>query len=255
MSEKKLKENKEVEEKIQDAIILEDEVARQIDFEMRTPSQREEDEKEQRLSDWKPRTQLGRDVKSGKIKNINEIFESGAKILEAEIVDSLLDLKSDLLNIGQSKGKFGGGKRRAWRQTQKKTMEGNVATFAVLAVVGDGNGHLGIGVGRAKETLPAKEKAIRKAKLNIMKIARGCSSFDCSCEEIHSIPFRTQGKCSSVLVKLMPAPQGTGLVVGDEMKKILRLAGIKDIYGKTSGQTRTTLNLAKACVEALKKLR
>ena len=181
---------------------------------------------------------------------------SGKKILESEIVDTLLKgMKNEMLMIGQAKGKFGGGKRRAWRQTQKKTKEGNVATFAVMAVIGNGNGYIGIGYGRAKETLPAREKAIRSAKLNIMKIARGCGSYDCSCEETHSIPFAAEGKCASVRIKLMPAPQGTGLVVGDEIKKILRLAGIKDAYSKTFGQKRSTINLAKATMAALRKLK
>ena len=55
-----------------------------------------------------------------------------------------------------------------------------------------------------------------------MKIPRGCASYDCSCTESHSVPVETTGKCSSVVVKLLPAPQGTGLVVNDEMKKILK---------------------------------
>jgi small subunit ribosomal protein S5 len=186
------------------------------------------------------------------LKDIDEITEK-YKIMEPEIVDYLLDLKSELINIGQSKGKFGGGKRRIWRQTQKKTAEGNIPTFACLAVVGDENGHVGIGLGKAKETLPSREKAIRKAKLNIMKVERGCGSFDCSCNEPHSVPFEVEGKCGSSRVILMPAPQGTGLVIGDECKKILRLAGIKDIYSKTFGQTRTNINLARACIDALKK--
>ncbi|MDO8517212.1 MAG: 30S ribosomal protein S5 [Nanoarchaeota archaeon] len=211
-------------------------------------------DEEKNLDGWIPKTELGKDVKAGKIKSVDEIFESGRKILEAEIVDSLLDLKSDLLNVGQSKGKFGGGKRRAFKQTQKKTKEGNVPTFSVLAVVGNEQGYIGMAYGRAKETLPAREKAIRKAKLNIQKIQRGCGSYDCSCKEPHSIPMRVQGKCSSVTVKLMPAPQGTGLVAGDQLKKILKLVGIKDIYTKTSGTVRTTLNTAKACVDALEKL-
>lgn len=232
-------------------------VAQVIDTEMsreESRANREQEDKERSLEEWKPKTELGKEVRAGKIKNIDEIFKSGRKILEPQIVDTLLDLKTDMLNIGQAKGKFGGGKRRAWRQTQKKTKEGNIATFAVLAVVGDQNGYIGIGVGRAKETLPAKEKAIRKAKLNLMKIDRGCGSFDCSCEEQHSIPFEVSGKCSSVQVILMPAPQGTGLVVGDELKKILTLAGIRDVYSKSFGQQRTTLNFAKACMNALSKI-
>lgn len=212
-------------------------------------------EAQEKLDNWVPKTQLGKDVRAGKIKNIDEIFAEGRKIMEPEIVDLLIkDLKTDSLFIGQAKGKFGGGKRRAFRQTQKKTKEGNILTFGVMAVVGDGHGHVGIGYGRASETLPAKEKAFRLAKLNMVKIPLGCGSYDCSCDEEHSIPVTVKGKCSSVSVKLMPAPQGTGLVIGDEMKKILRVVGIKDIYGKCLGKTKTTFNAAKACMKSLNKL-
>ena len=203
------------------------------------------------LEDWIPKTKLGKLVKDKKITSIDEA--SKHKILEFEIVESLLDLKSDTLNIGQAKGKFGGGKRRAWRQTQKKTKEGNTATFACMVIVGDGNGHVGLGYGRAKETLPARAKALRYAKLNLMKIKRGCGSFDCICGEEHTVPFIVEGRCGSSRVKLMPAPQGTGLVIGDECKKILKVAGIKDVYSSTSGQIRTTINLARACMDALSK--
>ena len=202
---------------------------------------------------WNPKTKLGLEVKSGKVKNIDEILDNNKKILEVEIVDSLMNLKSDLLPIGQEKGKFGGGKRRAWRQTQRKTEEGNIPTFSTMAVVGDESGHVGIGSGRAKETLPARDKAIRKAKLKIMKIKRACASFDCDCDNLHTVPFKVTGKAGSVRVTLIPAPQGTGLVVGVGLKSLLKLAGIKDIYSRTEGKKRTTFNLAKAGFDALRK--
>lgn len=202
---------------------------------------------------WDPKTKLGEDVKAGRIKDVDEILNSGKKILEEQIIDTLVNIKSDLLAIGQSKGKFGGGKRRAWRQTQRKTKEGNVATFSAMAVVGDEKGHVGVGNGRATETLPARDKATRKAKLNLIKVERACGGFDCDCSELHTIPFKVTGKAGSVRITLIPAPQGTGLVVANEVKKILKLAGIKDIYGKTSGRARTTFNLIKACMDALEK--
>jgi small subunit ribosomal protein S5 len=215
--------------------------------------ERERNDVKKQIESWIPKTKLGKMVKDGKIKNIDEIIGK-YRILETEIVDSLLSLKSDLLAIGQSKGKFGGGKRRAWRQTQKKTKEGNIPTFSSLVIVGNNEGYIGMGYGRAKETLPARAKALRLAKLNIIKVKRGCGSFNCICNEKHSIPFKTEGKCSGSRIVLLPAPQGTGLVIGDECKKILKLAGIKDVYSKTFGQTRTTFNLAKACIDALTKL-
>ena len=126
---------------------------------------REERLKEQQakeLEDWRPVTALGKKVKAGKIKDIDEALEY--KILEPSIVDTLLKTKEGILNIGQAKGKFGGGKRRAWRQTQRKTSEGNVPTFSCMCVQGNGQGYIGMGYGRAKETLPARAKAVRKAK-------------------------------------------------------------------------------------------
>lgn len=202
------------------------------------------------LENWNPKTNLGRKVKEGKIKTIDEALKY--KILEPEIVDTLLKTKEEVLNIGQAKGKFGGGKRRAWRQTQRKTKEGNVATFSCMVVVGN-NGYVGLGYGRSKETLPARAKSVRKAKLNLIKIKTACASFDCTCGENHTVPFIVEGKCGSNRVKLIPAPQGTGLVAGDEIKKILRSAGVKDVYSVTKGKKRTTLNMARACMDALRK--
>lgn len=212
-------------------------------------------ERQRSIDAWVPKTALGRLVKDGKEKNIDVILASGRKILEPEIVDSLVRLDSDLLLIGQAKGKFGGGKRRAWRQTQKKTMEGNVVTFSAMSVVGDRKGHIGIGLGKSKETLPARAKAARKAKLNLMKITIGYESPEEKHQgaEPHTVPYVVEGKCGSVRIKLIPAPRGTGLVVGNEVKKILRLAGIKDVYGASKGQTRTTFNVAQACMDALQK--
>lgn len=207
------------------------------------------------ISNWKPKTEIGAKVKSGEIKDVDAVLDSDKKILESELVDALLPtLESDLLLIGQSKGKFGGGQRRVFKQTQKKTKEGNKPSFMTCAVVGDRNGHVGIAYGKSRETVPAREKAIRKAKLNIMKIRRGCGSWQCNCKEHHSIPFEVEGKCGSVQVKLIPAPKGTGLCVGSETAKILTLAGVKDVWSQTTGKTATRTNLIAATAKALKKL-
>jgi len=243
MKKSKLEETEEKSEEI-----LEEEISKELE-----KKEIEKERKREILASWTPKTKLGKEVKEGKIKNIDEILDAKRKILEEQIVDYLLNLKSELISLGQSKGKFGGGKRRAWRQTQRKTAEGNIPTFSTMAVVGDENGHIGIGMGKAKETLPARDKAIRKAKLNIISVNRTCSAFDCSCSEPHTIPFEITGKSGSVRIVLIPAPQGTGLVVGSELKKVLKLAGIKDIYSKTFGKKRTTFNLVKACINALKK--
>jgi small subunit ribosomal protein S5 len=207
------------------------------------------------VDSWTPVTRLGKLVKAGKITNIDEILDKGETILEAEIVDALLPtLRSDLLSVGQSKGKFGGGKKSIWRQTQKKTREGNKPSFSALAVVGNGDGYVGIGMGKARETVPAREKATRQAKLNLIKIRRGAGSWETAEPKQNSIPFAVEGKCGSVKMKILPAPQGKGLVIEKECSRILSLAGIQDVYSKTSGHTGTKVNLLRACFDALKEL-
>lgn len=206
------------------------------------------------LASWKPQTELGKQVKAGQINDIDQILDSGKNILEAEIVDALLPhLETELLLIGQSKGKFGGGQRRVFKQTQKKTNEGNKPSFVTMAVAGNKNGYVGIGYGKSKETVPAREKAFKNAKKAIFKIRRGSGSWKSNSKEPHSIPFAVEGKVGSCIMKLFPAPKGTGLVIEAECQKILKLAGIHDVWSKTSGHTKTKMNLVKACVKALKK--
>ena len=203
---------------------------------------------------WVSKTNLGRQVQSKEITDIDEILGKGIPILESQIADELLHLEVELLLIGQAKGKFGGGQRRVFRQTQKKTREGNKPRFTTFAIAGDKNGHIGMGYGKAKETMPAREKAVRNAKMNIFSIRRGSGSWESQAKEPHSIPFAVEGKCSSVKIKLMPAPKGTGLCIEKECAKILEMSGIKDIWSKTLGQTKNKLNLFKALEQALRSL-
>ncbi len=206
-------------------------------------------------STWSPKTELGRKVKSGEIKSLAEAFDKNQKIIETEIIDMLLpNLGSELLTIGQSKGKFGGGKGSIWKQTQKKTSDGNQPSFATFVVVGNKDGYVGFGYGKSRETMPAREKALKKAKLNIFGIRRGCGSWECGCKDPHSIPFKVQGRCGSTRITLMPAPKGTGLKVENECSRALALAGIKDVYSKTHGHTNTKTNLLAALLIALSRL-
>jgi len=204
---------------------------------------------------WNPKTALGKRVKNGEITDIEQIAELGAKVREVEIINTLLpNIETELLLVGQAKGKFGGGQRRIFRQTQKKTKEGNKPRFATMVVCGNRDGYIGLDMGKSKETVPAREKAYRNSKLNIIKIRRGCGSWQCGCKMPHTIPFKVMGKCGSVEIELMPAPKGTGLVIENECKKMLALAGIKDVWSKSKGNTTTKINMVKACFEALKKL-
>ncbi len=210
---------------------------------------------EDKWANWQPKTELGKKVKSGEITSIYQILDSGQRILEPEIVDYLVpDLKVEFILIGQAKGKFGGGKRIVLKKVQKKTAEGNKQRFVAMAVVGNEKGIVGLGVAKARESVPAKEKAIRNAKLNLIHVPLGCGSWECDCGGMHSIPLAVSGRSSSVRITIQPAPKGTGLVVEKEVAKLLRLAGIKDARAKARGQTRTKFNLLYATFKALKKL-
>jgi small subunit ribosomal protein S5 len=207
------------------------------------------------VESWTPKTSVGKKVKSGEITKIDTILDQGIPILEEQIVDVLMpNLQNELLMIGQSKGKFGGGSRRIFKQTQKKTPEGNKPSFACMAVVGNSDGYVGVGYGKSKDTVPAREKAVRNAKLALFKIRRGAGSWEDATSEPHSIPWTVEGKCGSVRMVLIPAPKGKGLIVEQECAKILKLAGIENIYSRTFGQTRSKANVIIACIDALKKL-
>jgi small subunit ribosomal protein S5 len=220
------------------------------------PREQRKDSREvtKHVTNWEPKTELGKKVKNKEITDIDYILDKGLKILEPEIIDTLLDLESELILVGQAKGKFGGGQRRVFRQTQKKTMEGNKPKFSAYAVVGNKNGYIGMGLGKSKETIPAREKAVRNAKLNLFKIRRGTGSWEDASPEPHSIPFAVTGKCGSVIVTLKPAPKGKGLVVEREIAKILQLAGIKNCWSKTKGQLKNKINTVKATEQALRQL-
>ncbi len=207
------------------------------------------------LSGWRPLTETGKKVKERKITDIDQIIDEGKSIKEAEIIDALLPhLEADLLLIGQGKGKFGGGQRRAFSQTQKKTQEGNKLHFKTCSVVGNRDGYVGVSFGKSKETVPAKDKSLRNAKLAITRIRRGCGSWQCNCREPHSLPFEVSGKHGSCEITLIPAPKGKGLVVEKECRKILALAGVRDIWSKSKGKTVTKENMILALMDALSSL-
>lgn len=204
---------------------------------------------------WVPKTQLGKNVASGKVTSMRDVLLSNQKIMEPEITEALIsDLENDFVNVGQAKGKFGGGKRKTSKATQRITMEGSQMSFTMIALSGNKNGIVGLGFGKSRETVPSREKAVKNAKLNLILIRRGCGDWGCFCGSAHSIPFAVEGKCGSCKVRLIPAPKGTGLVVESELKKMLQLAGIKDVWSKTFGNTGNKINLMKAGFDALKQL-
>ena len=168
------------------------------------------------MDDWEPKTNLGKEVKAGNITDIDEIFEKGLPIMELEIIDALLpDLEEEVMDVNL---------------VQRMHKSGRKVNFRVIVAVGNKNGYVGLGQGKAREVGPAIRKAVDNA----------------------TVPFKVTGKASSVNVTLRPAPAGVGLAIGDVGKTILSLAGIKDVWSQASGQTQTTVNFANAVFEALK---
>ncbi len=207
--------------------------------------------------EWNPKTELGRKVASGEITDIDKIFADGLKISEPEIVDALLpNLESEIILIGGSGGKGGGIRRTIVRRTTRMHKSGRRYKTSAMVVVGNRDGYVGVGFadGQVSKTRELLEKCSKKAKLNLIPVMRGCGSWECRCGTPHSIPFAVYGKCGSVEVRLMPAPKGIGLCVSDEVKKLISLAGIKDVWCRTKGNTRTRINLIKAVFDALRKL-
>ncbi len=189
---------------------------------------------------WEPKTKLGRLVKNKEINSIEEIFAKGETIKEPEIVDALLpNLENKLLEI---------------TSVQRMTKNGRRAKYKAIVIVGDRNGHIGLGLGKDQEVTAAVSEATRNAKKNIIPIYLGCGSWECNCGTQHSIPYTLIGKSGSVEIKLVPAPRGVGIVAGETAKIMLELAGIKDIWSFSKGHTRNTYNMAKATYLALRQL-
>lgn len=187
---------------------------------------------------WTPRTNLGKMVREGKITSLNDIFIQNLKIQEPEIIDILMpEFKQEVLDINL---------------VQKQTDAGERSRFKSIVVIGNFQGYFGVGSGKAKQVRSAIEKGVVDAKLNVIPTRRGCGSWECGCGELHSLPFKVKGKCSSVTIELLPAPKGLGLVAGENAKKILSFAGIKDCWTRSYGSTKTMMSITYATYEALK---
>ncbi len=177
-------------------------------------------------------------ILEGRISSMEEIFMEGLKIREPEIVDILLpDLREEVININL---------------VQKQTDAGEKSRFKAIVAVGNRDGYVGLGSGKAKQVRSAIEKAAVDARLNVTLIRRGCGSWECGCGRRHTLPFKVQAKCGGVTIVLVPGPRGLGVVANEVGKIILGLAGVKDCWTKSYGSTRTIPSYAFAVFDALR---
>jgi small subunit ribosomal protein S5 len=117
--------------------------------------------------------------------------------------------------------------------------------------VGNGDGYIGVGEGKARQVRTAIDKGTIQAKLNVIPVRRGCGSWECGCGKAHTMPFTVRGKCGSVRIDVLPGPRGLGLVAGEIPKVVLRLAGVRDCWTRTYGSTSTLTSSALAVFDAL----
>jgi len=192
------------------------------------------------MAEWIPKTALGKKVLNGEITSLDQVFQQNLKVLEPEIIDVLLpDLQEEVMEVSS---------------TQRMSAYGRKQQMRAVVIMGNKNGVIGVGVGKGAETRSAIEKAVKGAKMHLVRIPLGCGSWECGCGTPHSLPWAVKGSNGSTNIIIKPAPRGVGVVGGDTAKKVLQLAGIKDCWTFAKGRTRNVLNAILATVKALDSL-
>ena len=189
--------------------------------------------------EWVPCTKLGRLVRDGKIKSLEQLFLFSLPIKEFQIVDAFMPgdkLKDEVMQI---------------KPVQKQTSAGQRTRFVCYVAVGDYDGHIGLGVKAAKEVPLAILGGIHAAKCQLVPVRRGYWGGKIGAP--HTVPVKLTGQCGSVRIRLIPAARGTGIVASPTSKKILQMAGIQDCYTASTGHTKTKGNFARAAFNALQR--
>jgi len=188
--------------------------------------------------EWVPVTKLGRLVKERKIESIEDIYLHSLPIKEYQIIDAFFapgTLKDEVMKI---------------HPVQKMTSAGQRNRFVCYVLVGDQNGHIGLGAKCAKEVATAIRGGIIAAKMALIPVRRGYWGGKLGFP--HTVPMKVSGKCGSVRMRLVPAPRGSGVVGSPVCKKMMSFAGVTDCFSCSCGHTRTKGNFMKATFEALR---
>lgn len=149
--------------------------------------------------------------------------------LASKIDPTELALNDNLINVNRVAKVVTGGKR---------------LSFSALVVTGDGNGHVGLGMGKASEVPEAINKAGAVARKNLIKVPLADTT----------IPHEIKVKFGAAKVLLKPASRGTGIIAGGSVRAVLEAAGVKDILTKSLGSS-NHINVAKATILALSQLK
>lgn len=186
-------------------------------------------------------TKLGRLVKNNKVSSLEEVYTHSIPIKEYQIVDTLVrkanaELQDEIMCI---------------LSVQKQTKAGQRTRFKAVVACGDQMGHVGVGIKVGKEVQIAIKGALLDAKMNLVPVRRGF--WGAKIGGVHTVPCKVKGKTGSAVVRMIPAPRGTGIVAAQVAKKIIKYSGIEDVYTSCVGQTRTRENYSRATFEALKK--
>merc|ERR1719310_489423 len=187
--------------------------------------------------EWVPCTKLGRLVRDGKVKSLEQLYLFSLPIKEFQITDYFMPgdkLKDEVMQI---------------KPVQKQTSAGQRTRFVCYVAVGDYDGHIGLGTKAAKEVPLAILGGIHAAKCALVPVRRGYWGGKIGMP--HTVPIKLTGKCGSVRIRLVPAARGTGIVASPTSKKILQMAGIQDCYTASQGHTKTKGNFARAAFDAL----
>lgn len=132
------------------------------------------------------------------------------------------------------------------RRVARVMAGGRRFNFRVTTIIGNKKGEVGVGMGKASDTALAMEKAFRQAKKNIVKI---------NLTKTFSISAETEAKFASSKIMLRPASEGRGLTAGSSLRTVLDLAGVKNATAKILTRSKNKVNIARAAIEALKKLK